>query len=99
MGLLYVDTIEPQSGTALTVGESGQNTVLPGNDLRANVLQDAGGNAIFTSDGNTISVGTSQRGNVGATERRSDGTSERRNVARDGGRFSAPLRASSIYIY
>jgi len=51
MGLLYVDTIEPQSGTALTVGESGQNTVLPGNDLRANVLQDAGGNAIFTSDG------------------------------------------------
>ena len=25
--------------------------------------------------------------------------SERRNVARDGGRFSAPLRASSIYIY
>ena len=43
MGQLYVDTIEPQSGTALTVGESGQNTVLAGNDLRANVLQDAGG--------------------------------------------------------
>ena len=51
MGLLTVDTIEPQSGTALTVGESGQNTVLPGNDLRANVVQDAGGNAIFTSNG------------------------------------------------
>jgi hypothetical protein len=51
MGQLYVDTIEPQSGTALTVGESGQNTVLPGNDLRFNVIQDAGGNAIFTSNG------------------------------------------------
>ena len=51
MGQLYVDTIEPQSGTALTVGESGQNTVLAGNDLRANVVQDAGGNAIFTSNG------------------------------------------------
>ena len=51
MGTLYVDTIEPQSGTALTVGESGQNTLLAGNDLRANVFKDAGGNAIFTSDG------------------------------------------------
>ena len=51
MGLLTVDTIEPQSGTALTVGELGQNTVLPGNDLRTNVIQDAGGNAIFTSNG------------------------------------------------
>ena len=56
MGLLYVDTLSPQSGTNITVGESGQNTLLPGNDLRSNVLQDAGGNAIFTSDGSgTIS--------------------------------------------
>ena len=56
MGQLYVDTIEPQSGTSLTIGESGQNTVLAGNDIRANVLQDAGGNAIFTSNGSgTIS--------------------------------------------
>ena len=51
MATLYVDTIEPESGTALTVGESGQNAVLPGNDIRSNVLQDAGGNAIFTSNG------------------------------------------------
>ena len=51
MATLYVDTLEPQSGTALTIGEAGQNTVLAGNDLRANVLQDAGGNAIFTSNG------------------------------------------------
>jgi hypothetical protein len=35
----------------MVVGESGQNTVIGNNDIRANVLQDAGGNAIFTSDG------------------------------------------------
>ena len=57
MGQLYVDTIEPQSATALTVGESGQNTVLPGNDLRFNVIQDAGGNAIFTSNGSGVLSG------------------------------------------
>jgi len=51
MGQLYVDTIEPQSGTSLTIGESGQNTVLAGNDIRTNVIQDAGGNAILTSNG------------------------------------------------
>ena len=51
MGQLYVDQIDPQSGTLITIGESGQNTVIPGNDIRANVLEDAGGNAIFTSNG------------------------------------------------
>ena len=51
MGQLYVDTIEPQSGTSLTIGESGQNTLLAGNDIRTNVIQDAGGNAILTSNG------------------------------------------------
>ena len=51
MGQLYVDQIDPQSGTSLTIGESGQNTVIPGNDIRTNVVQDAGGNAIFTSNG------------------------------------------------
>ena len=57
MGTLYVDTLEPQSGTALTVGETGQNTVIVGNDIRANVLQDAGGNAIFTSNGSGVLSG------------------------------------------
>ena len=59
MGLLYVDTLSPQSGTNITVGESGQNTVLPGNDIRSNVLQDAGGNAIFTSNGSGTLSGVS----------------------------------------
>ena len=57
MATLYVDTLGPQSGTNITVGESGQNTVLPGNDLRSDVLQDAGGNAIFTSNGSGVISG------------------------------------------
>ena len=52
MAKLYVDTIEPEGATTnLAIGEAGQDVILPGNDIRANVLQDAGGNAIFTSDG------------------------------------------------
>ena len=52
MAKLYVDTIEPEGATTnLAIGESGQDVILPGNDIRANVLQDAGGNAIFTSNG------------------------------------------------
>ena len=54
---LKIDTIEPEGGTTtLTVGESGQNTVIAGAGIKANVLKDAGGNAIFTSNGSgTIS--------------------------------------------
>ena len=52
MAKLYVDTIEPEGATTnLAIGESGQDVILPGNDIRANVWQDAGGNAIFTSNG------------------------------------------------
>ena len=64
MGLLYVDTLEPQSGTTLTVGETGQNTVVGGNTMKLNTLQDAGGNAIFTSDGS---------GNLSSSIRRTAG--------------------------
>ena len=49
---LKTNAIEPEGGTTnLVIGESGQNTVISNNDIRANVLQDAGGNAVFTSDG------------------------------------------------
>lgn len=47
-----INTIEPEGATTnLVIGQSGQNTAIAGNDIRANVLQDAGGNAIFTSNG------------------------------------------------
>ena len=49
---LKTNAIEPEGGTTnMVVGESGQNTVIGNNDIRANVLQDAGGNALFTSNG------------------------------------------------
>jgi len=49
---LKTNAIEPEGATTnLVIGESGQNTIISNNDLRANVLQDAGGNALFTSDG------------------------------------------------
>tara|TARA_Y100000310_G_scaffold207977_1_gene208485 strand:+ start:535 stop:1284 length:750 start_codon:yes stop_codon:yes gene_type:complete len=52
MAILRVDTIEPEGATTnLAVGETGGNIDVAGNDIRANVLQDSGGNAIFTSDG------------------------------------------------
>ena len=49
---LKINTIEPEGATTtLTVGESGQDTVIAGAGIKANVLKDAGANAIFTSDG------------------------------------------------
>ena len=49
---LKINTIEPEGATTnLAIGESGQNVIVAGNDIRANVLQDAGGNAILTSNG------------------------------------------------
>ena len=48
---IMINTIEPQSGTTLTVGKSGQNLVVNADSLKANVAKDAGANALFTSDG------------------------------------------------
>ena len=49
---LKINTIEPEGATTtLTVGESGQNTVIAGAGIKANVAKDAGANALFTSDG------------------------------------------------
>ena len=52
MSKVVTTTVLPDvDGSSLTIGASGDNVVVTGNDLRANVLQDAGGNAVFTSDG------------------------------------------------
>ena len=48
---IMVNTLEPQSGTTLTVGRSGQNLQVNADSLKANVVKDAGGNAVFTSNG------------------------------------------------
>jgi hypothetical protein len=55
---LKTNAIEPEGGTTnLVIGQSGQNTVISNNDIRANVLQDAGGNAVFTSNGSGVLSG------------------------------------------
>jgi hypothetical protein len=58
MSKVVTTTVLPEvDGTSLTIGASGDNVVVTGNDLRANVIQDAGGNAIFTSDGSGVLSG------------------------------------------
>ena len=53
-----INTIEPEGATTnLVIGQSGQNTIIGNNDIRANVLQDSGGNAIFTSNGSGVLSG------------------------------------------
>ena len=54
---IAVNTIEPQSGTTLTIGQSGQNVVVNADSIKNNVLKDAGGNAIFTSNGSGVISG------------------------------------------
>jgi len=48
---IEVNAIEPQSGTTLTIGNSGQDVVVNADSIKNNVLKDAGGNALFTSNG------------------------------------------------
>ena len=54
---IAVNTIEPQSGTTLTIGQSGQNVVVNADSIKNNVLKDAGGNALFTSNGSGVLSG------------------------------------------
>ena len=59
MSKVVTTTVLPDvDGTSLTIGASGDNVVVTGNDFRANVLQDAGGNAVFTSNGSGVVSGT-----------------------------------------
>ena len=54
---ISVNTIEPQSGTTLTIGNSGQDVVVNADSIKNNVLKDAGGNALFTSNGSGVLSG------------------------------------------
>tara|TARA_Y100000034_G_scaffold46581_1_gene57268 strand:- start:179 stop:928 length:750 start_codon:yes stop_codon:yes gene_type:complete len=52
MSKVVTTTVLPDvAGGSVTLGGSGDSVVATGNDIRANVLQDAGGNAVFTSNG------------------------------------------------
>jgi hypothetical protein len=52
MSKVVTTTLLPDvAGGTVTLGGTGDSVVVTGNDIRANVLQDAGGNAVFTSNG------------------------------------------------
>tara|TARA_Y100000310_G_C20673651_1_gene811647 strand:- start:752 stop:1483 length:732 start_codon:yes stop_codon:yes gene_type:complete len=55
MSKVVTTTILPDvAGGSLTLGGTGDSVVVTGNDLRANTIQDTGGNTIFSSDGSGI---------------------------------------------
>ena len=54
---ISVNTIEPQSGTTLTIGNAGQDVVVNADSIKNNVWKDAGGNALFTSNGSGVLSG------------------------------------------
>ena len=51
MSKLRVGTIEPESGTNLTLGVSGDTVTVNADSIKANTFKDAGGNTLWTSDG------------------------------------------------
>ena len=58
MSKVVTTTILPDvAGGSVTLGGTGDNVVVTGNDLRTNVIQDAGGNAVFTSNGSGVLSG------------------------------------------
>ena len=51
MAKLRATNIEPQSGTNLTLGASGDAVTFASTEIKANTVKDAGGNTLWTSDG------------------------------------------------
>ena len=51
MAKLRATNIEPQSGTNLTLGASGDAVTIASTETKANTVKDAGGNTLWTSDG------------------------------------------------
>ena len=51
MGKLRSSNIDPQSGTNLTLGTTGDSVTVSSTELRVNTFKDAGGNTLWTSNG------------------------------------------------
>ena len=51
MGILRTKTIEPATGSTLTLGASGDSITVSSDSIKSNTFKDAGGNTLFTSDG------------------------------------------------
>ena len=58
MSKVVTTTVLPDvAGGSVTLGGASDSVVVTGNDIRINVLQDAGGNAVLTSDGSGVLSG------------------------------------------
>jgi len=66
MSSLITKTIEPVTGTTVTLGAGGDTVLVSANQLKTNTVKDAGGNTIFTSDGagTLSSVNSSLKGGM-----------------------------------
>jgi hypothetical protein len=51
MGILRTKTIEPATGSTLTLGASGDTITVSSDSIKTNTFKDAGGTTLFTSDG------------------------------------------------
>ena len=51
MSILRTKTIEPATGSTLTLGASGDTVTVSSDSIKVNTFKDAGGNTLFTSDG------------------------------------------------
>jgi hypothetical protein len=54
MSTLKATTIEPATGTNVTLGTTGDTVALPGNTLVLDTWKDSGGNTLFTSNGSGV---------------------------------------------
>jgi hypothetical protein len=59
MSKIEVDAIEPQSGTNLTVGASGDTVTVTNNDIRSNAYKASDGGNLVSQSGTTITLGAS----------------------------------------
>ena len=59
MSKIEVDAIEPQSGTNLNVGGSGDTVTVPGNVVKTNAVQASDGGNIVSQSGTTVTLGAS----------------------------------------
>ena len=51
MSILEAKTIEPATGTTVTLGAAGETVAISASQLKTNTIKDAGANTILTSDG------------------------------------------------
>jgi len=54
MSTLKATTIEPATGTNVTLGTTGDTVALPGNTIVLDTWKDSGGNTLFTSNGSGV---------------------------------------------